>query len=185
MVHQTQLDGPMPAPPLTARIEVFRPGTFRPMEGEPITYSAADLRAIADAYDPEAAPAPVVVGHPDADAPAFGWVESFDYDAQAERLFANLHQIEPQFADLVKAGRFKKVSMAYFNPSQPHNPVPAVLLGLFDPSAQGLGNTADLGCNGRGRARLRLIGALMLKHHTDRAGADLRRVAICQFCFMS
>jgi len=57
------------------------------------------------------------------------------------------------------------------------------VLGLLDPSAQGLGNTADLGCNGRDRARLRFVGALMLEHHSDRASADLRRVAICHFAF--
>ncbi|MDR5655524.1 hypothetical protein RGD00_23250, partial [Xinfangfangia sp. LG-4] len=138
----------MPDPqPLTARIEVFRPGTFRPMDGEPITYTAAELRAIADAYDPEIAPAPVVVGHPDTDAPAFGWVESFDYDPQAERLYANLHEIEPQFADLVKAGRFRKVSMAYFAPGQAHNPVPGTwypkhvgFLGAAAPAVSGLKN---------------------------------------------
>ena len=39
-----------------------------------------------------------------------------------------------------------------------------VFLGLPDPSAQGLGNTADLRCNGRYRARLRFIGALMLEN---------------------
>ncbi len=133
--------------PLTARIEVFRPGTFRPMAGEPITYSAADLRAIADNYDPETAPAPVVVGHPDTDAPAFGWVERFDYDPVGERLYANLHQIEPAFAELVKAGRFKKVSMAYFSPTQAHNPVPGTwyprhlgFLGAAAPGVPGLKN---------------------------------------------
>lgn len=135
------------ATPLTARIEVFRPGTFRPMDGEPITYSAADLRAIADSYDPETAPAPIVVGHPDTDAPAFGWVESFEYAADQERLFANLHQIEPAFAELVKAGRFKKVSMAYFGPTQSHNPVPGTwypkhlgFLGAAAPGVPGLKN---------------------------------------------
>ena len=59
-----------PSPPatspaaLTARVEVFRPGTFRPMAGDPIRYSAADLRAIADAYDFATAPAPVVEAAP-------------------------------------------------------------------------------------------------------------------------
>ena len=138
--------------PLTARIEVFRPGTFRPMNGDPITYSAADLRAIADAYDPETAPAPVVVGHPDTDAPAFGWVDRFDYDAQAERLFAELHDIEPQFADLVRAGRFRKVSMAFFSPGQSHNPVPGTwypkhvgFLGAAAPAVSGLKNATFAG----------------------------------------
>jgi len=131
--------------PLKARIEVFRPGTFKPMGGEPISYSAADLRAIADAYDPDAAPAPVVVGHPDTDAPAFGWVERFDYDQTSGRLYANLHQIDPTFADAVKGGRYKKVSMAFFSPEQGHNPVPGTwypkhvgFLGAVAPAVSGL-----------------------------------------------
>lgn len=141
--------------PLTARIEVFRPGTFTPMQGEPITYSAADLRAVADGYDPETAPAPIVVGHPNTDAPAFGWVESFEYDPRTERLVANLHEIEPAFAELVKAGRFKKVSMAFFAPSQPHNPVPGTwypkhvgFLGAAAPAVSGLKNAAFAGAAG-------------------------------------
>lgn len=137
----------MTAKPLTARIEVFRPGTFKPMQGAAISYSAADLRAIADAYDPETAPAPIVIGHPDTDAPAYGWVGRLDYDTATERLFAELTDIEPQFADLVKAGRFRKVSMAYFAPGQPHNPVPGTwypkhvgFLGAAAPAVSGLKN---------------------------------------------
>lgn len=143
---------PPAAKPLTARIEVFRPGTFTPMQGAPITYTAADLKAVADAYDATTAPAPVVIGHPVADAPAFGWVEGFAYDSQAERLFATLHQIEPAFADLVKAGRFKKVSMSFFAPGQPHNPVPGTwypkhvgFLGAAAPAVSGLKNASFAG----------------------------------------
>lgn len=132
---------------LTARIEVFRPGTFTPMRGDPVTYSAADLRAVADAYDPETAPAPVVVGHPDLDAPAYGWIEKLDYATGPERLIATVGQIEPAFAAMVKAGRFKKVSMAFFRPDQGHNPVPGVwypkhvgFLGATPPAVSGLKN---------------------------------------------
>ncbi len=140
---------------LTARIEVFRPGTFTPMQGAPITYSAADLRAVADAYDPDTAPAPIVVGHPETDAPAFGWVERFDYDARTERLIAHVHQIEPAFAEMVKAGRYRKVSMAFFSPGQPHNPVPGTwypkhvgFLGAAAPAVSGLKNAAFAGAAG-------------------------------------
>ena len=133
--------------PTTARIEVFRPGTFRPMSGDPVTYSAADLRAIADAYDPDTAPAPIVVGHPSTDAPAFGWVKSFEYFD--DRLIANLHEIDPAFSEAVKAGRFKKVSMAFFGPDQGHNPVPGTwypkhvgFLGAAAPAVAGLKNAA-------------------------------------------
>lgn len=132
---------------LTARIEVFRPGTFTPMEGEPIIFSAADLRAVADAYDASTAPAPIVVGHPGTDAPAYGWVEKFDYDSDAERLFATVGDIDPAFAEMVRAGRFRKVSMSYFSPKQGHNPVPGTwypkhvgFLGAAAPAVPGLKN---------------------------------------------
>lgn len=132
---------------LTARIEVFRSGTFTPMNGDPITYSAADLSAVADAYDNDSAPAPIVVGHPKTDAPAFGWVKSFDYDASADRLYANLDEIDPSFAEAVKAGRYKKVSLSFFRPESEGNPVPGTwyprhvgFLGAAAPAVAGLKN---------------------------------------------
>ena len=92
----------------TARIEVFRPGTFKSMEGIELTYTAADLKAMADGYDYETAPAPVVVGHPSTDAPAFAWAESFDFDATTNRLYATVSEINPAFAEEVKKGNFRE-----------------------------------------------------------------------------
>jgi hypothetical protein len=139
----------MPPKPTTARIEVFRPGTFTPMEGVAQTYSAADLRAIADAYDFETAPAPIVVGHPTTDAPAYGWVASFEYDGTKDRLFANLVDIDPAFSTAVKAGRYKKVSACFFPPTAAANPVPGTwypkhigFLGGAAPAVAGLKNVA-------------------------------------------
>lgn len=107
-----------------ARIEVFRPGTFTPMVGDPVSYSADDLRAIAASYDREAAPAPIVVGHPTTDAPAYGWVDSLEFDEEAQRLYATTGDVEPAFADAVKAGRYRKVSMSFFKPDASNNPRP-------------------------------------------------------------
>ncbi|TCT37435.1 hypothetical protein [Martelella mediterranea] len=130
-----------------ARIEVFRSGTFTPMNGDPITYSASDLSAIADSYDRETAPAPVVVGHPTTDAPAYGWIDSFDYDASADRLFANLSDIDPDFSTAVKAGRYKKVSLSFFRPDSEANPQKGTwyprhvgFLGGAAPAVSGLKN---------------------------------------------
>lgn len=138
---------PTTTPNLGARIEVFRTGTFTPMSGAPITYTAADLKAVADAYDPATAPAPIVVGHPVADAPAFGWVESFDFDATSDRLYANVGEIDPAFSAAVKAGRYKKVSMSFFLPDQDANPIPGTwypkhigFLGGAAPAVSGLAN---------------------------------------------
>lgn len=130
-----------------ARIEVFRPGRFTPMEGAPLSFTAADLRAIADSYDPETAPAPIVVGHPATDAPAFGWVQSYEFDAVVERLYANISDMEPAFAEAVKAGRYRKVSQSFFRPEHPANPVPGTwypkhvgFLGAAAPAVPGLRN---------------------------------------------
>ena len=131
----------------TARIEVFRPGTFTPMEGAAITYTAADLKAIADSYDPETAPAPCVVGHPSTDAPAYAWAKGFEYDASNERLYATVGEIEPAFSDAVKSGRYKKVSLSFFRPDHAANPVPGTwypkhigFLGGAAPAVSGLKN---------------------------------------------
>ncbi|MDO5622308.1 MAG: hypothetical protein Q4G24_12650 [Paracoccus sp. (in: a-proteobacteria)] len=132
-----------------ARIEVFRPGTFTPMGGKPLTFSAAELRAAADAYDPAIAPAPIVVGHPSADTPAFGWAEKFDYDAGSERMGATVGDIAPEFAEAVQSGRYRKVSMAWHSPTAPNNPVPGVwypkhigFLGGAAPAVPGLKNVS-------------------------------------------
>ena len=128
-----------------ARIEVFRPGTFLPMAGDAVTYSAEDLRAIAAGYDFAAAPAPIVVGHPKTDAPAFGWATGFDYDEVTDRLFATIGDLEPAFADAVKAKRYRKVSMSFFRPDAANNPKPGAwypkhigFLGGAAPAVSGL-----------------------------------------------
>ncbi|AGN38697.1 head maturation protease [Rhizobium phage RR1-B] len=133
----------------TARIEVFRPGTFKSMEGIELTYTAADLKAMADGYDYETAPAPVVVGHPSTDAPAFAWAESFDFDATTNRLYATVSEINPAFAEEVKKGTYKKVSLQLFSPDQPANPTPGTwypkhigFLGGAAPAVSGLKNVA-------------------------------------------
>lgn len=133
----------------TIRIEVFKSGTFTPMRGAAISYAASDLAAIAKAYDPEAAPAPLVVGHPTTDAPAYGWVKAFSYDPGVDRLFAEIGEVEPAFAEAVKAGRYKKISMSFFPPEASNNPRPGGwypkhvgFLGAAAPAVPGLKTVA-------------------------------------------
>ncbi|MGU3398147.1 hypothetical protein ACLBWS_00120 [Brucellaceae bacterium D45D] len=131
----------------TVRIEVFRPGTFTPMQGQTVTYTAADLKAAADAYDKETAPAPVVVGHPSTDAPAYAWAKGFEYDATSQRLYADVGEINPAFAEAVRKGSYKKVSMSFHRPDSSANPVPGTwypkhigFLGGAAPAVAGLRN---------------------------------------------
>lgn len=49
--------------PADGLIEIFRAGRHTDMHGRSIEFTAADLQAIAEGYDPTLSQAPVVVGH--------------------------------------------------------------------------------------------------------------------------
>ena len=126
-----------------APIHIFRPGRHTAMQGRTISFSGEDLAATAAAYDPALHEAPLVIGHPQSDAPAFGWVEALT--AGPEGLFAVPRQLEPAFAEAVEQGRYKKVSASFYAPDSPHNPAPGVyylrhvgFLGAQPPAVKGL-----------------------------------------------
>lgn len=92
-------------------IELFRAGRFKPGNSErEINFSLRDLAHIADSYDPAKNEAPIVIGHPELNAPAFGWIEKLR--VQDGVLFGKPKQVEPQFEQMVEEGRFKKRSIA-------------------------------------------------------------------------
>lgn len=137
------------------RIHSFKAGRQTASNGTTIDFTEADIAATAAAYDPALSEAPIVVGHPTTDGPAYGWVKSFT--AQGPNLFAEPHQVNPEFAELVKAGAFKKVSISLYPKDHPHNPVPGVYyprhlgyLGATPPAIKGLKPTefaaADAEC---------------------------------------
>lgn len=124
-------------------IHFFRAGTHTAKDGTSLSFSQADLAKIAAAYDPATHEAPIVVGHPKTDAPAFGWVERIE--VRADGLHAVPRQVNAEFSELVKAGRYKKVSAAFYPPSATNNPTPGVpylrhvgFLGAEAPAVKGL-----------------------------------------------
>ena len=124
-------------------IHIFRAGSHTAMQGPTLMFGEADLAASAAAYNPAKHEAPIVVGHPKADAPAYGWVQSLSADAGG--LNAMPRQVDPAFAEAVAAGRYKKVSASFYQPDSPHNPVPGVyylrhvgFLGAQPPAVKGL-----------------------------------------------
>lgn len=123
-------------------IEIFREGTFTPQEGKPLTFGAADLKAIADGYNANAE-APIVVGHPQTDTPAFGWVDKLTF--KDGKLLATIKDVVAEFADMVKNGHYRKVSASLFAPKNAANPVPGTwylkhvgFLGGAAPAVTGL-----------------------------------------------
>lgn len=124
-------------------IEILRVGTHIDSRGVARTFSKADLAATTAAYDPALHEAPLVVGHPADDDPAYGWTQSLSLSAG--RLSAAPHQVNPVFAEQVASGAYKKRSAAFYGPDDPRNPVPGVwylrhigFLGAQPPAIKGL-----------------------------------------------
>ncbi|QYM95053.1 peptidase [Dickeya ananatis] len=128
-------------------LHIFKSGTHTDMHGTTLPFTPADLAACAAAYDSAVHEAPIVVGHPKTDDPAYGWVASLS--ATGSDLLAEPAQVDPQFAELVTAGRYKKISASFYLPDSPNNPKPGVLylrhvgfLGAQPPSIKGLRSAA-------------------------------------------
>lgn len=124
--------------------QIFKPDvTVTSMEGVGVSLSAADLKGIADRYDPKLHEAPLIIGHPQHDAPAFGWVKGLSFADGA--LAVDEHQVDSEFDQLRKKGSFKKVSARFFTPTSKNNPTPGQwylrdvgFLGAMAPAVKGL-----------------------------------------------
>lgn len=124
-------------------IHFFRAGRHTSSDGKAINFSEGDLAAIAEVYQPAIHEAPIVVGHPKTEAPAYGWVERLE--ARPNGLYAIPRQVNPEFADIVRQGAYKKVSGSFFLPDSKSNPTPGKFylrhigfLGAVPPALKGL-----------------------------------------------
>ncbi len=113
-------------------IELFRAGNY----GEKGAYTEADIDKMVANYDPAKHEAPVVVGHPEHDAPAFGWVESLKRAGSV--LLGKLKQVPAQFEDLVREGRFKKRSISLYRTADGPALRHVGFLGAMPPEVKGL-----------------------------------------------
>jgi hypothetical protein len=89
-------------------VEIVKVGDHVAMSGEKISFTTEDLDQMA--ANTPANSAPIVVGHPKTDAPAYGWGEQFK--RKGNSLFAKFGQVNPQFADWVAQGAYKKRSVS-------------------------------------------------------------------------
>ena len=61
------------------KIHIFKTGTHTPVTGGAIQFSDSVVKSIATNYNPEKYEAPIVIGHPKMEAPAFGWVSGVEF----------------------------------------------------------------------------------------------------------
>ncbi len=125
------------------RFQIFKPGRHTASSGTTLDFGEDQLRAAVEAYDPALHEAPIVVGHPRDNGPAYGWIKALSFADGA--IEAEPQQIDPEFAEMVSAGRFKKRSASWYLPDSPNNPKPGTLylrhvgfLGAQPPAVKGL-----------------------------------------------
>lgn len=134
------------------RFAIFRKGKQTASSGATLEFSEADLRRAAEVYDPKVSPAPIVVGHPKLNAPAFGWVGALHFNEATGENEVDPERVDPTFAELVQAGRYRTRSASWYMPNSAHHPLAGKdghdayylrhvgFLGAQAPAVKGLGD---------------------------------------------
>ncbi len=129
-------------------IEIFRSGTHTDSSGNQRTFTLADVQAMAASYSPQRHEAPLTLGHPTDNKPAYGWVKALQATPDG-RLLMMADQIDAVFADGVQAGRYKKRSASFYPPGNAGNPTPGNWylkhvgwLGAQPPAVKGLADAS-------------------------------------------
>jgi len=121
-------------------VQAFKSGTHTDSAGATKTWTDADVEKIAASYNKSVATdnparriAPVVLGHPTMDAPAYGWIEKAK--AMGGKLMLKLTELQPQFVSMLKQGMYKTRSISLY----PDNNIRHLgFLGAAQPAVAGL-----------------------------------------------
>lgn len=101
--------------------QIFKAGTHKAMSGVTLDFSERDLQMTAAAFSPASRPAPLVLGHPKDDQPAYGQVRGLfvkDGDLFAQAV------VDSALETLVKTGRYRHISASFISPFASDNPTP-------------------------------------------------------------
>ena len=122
--------------------QIFKAGTHKAMSGVTLDFSERDLQMTAAAFSPASRPAPLVLGHPKDDQPAYGQVRGLfvkDGDLFAQAV------VDSALETLVKTGRYRYISASFVSPFASDNPTPGAyylkhvgFLGAHPPAVRGM-----------------------------------------------
>lgn len=113
-------------------IELFRAGDY----GGKGSYTTADIDKMISLYDPARHEAPLVIGHPEHDAPAWGWLDKVKRVGSV--LMGKFKDVQPAFEEMFRKGQFKKRSISFYR--TPEGPAlrHVGFLGAMPPEVKGL-----------------------------------------------
>lgn len=116
-------------------VEVFQAGKHTDSAGNARTWSRDDIDQIIANHD-AAQPAPLVIGHPKTDSPAWGWTESLK--RVGGKLLAKFNQVPAQLVDAVREGRYRNRSVKLAHGADGWKLIHVGLLGAAPPAVEGL-----------------------------------------------
>lgn len=120
-------------------IQVFKVGEQTDSAGNTYEWTEEDVKFIANFYNEMLATdpsmiAPLCKGHPEDDAPAFGWVKSLSFNEENGILEATI-DFNETIVEEIKGGMFKKVSIALYDDKLLRH---IGMLGAAAPAVKGL-----------------------------------------------
>ena len=86
-------------------IKILETGTHKDRGGTIRTFTEADLDKVINRYNPQVHEAPVVIGYPRDNDPAYGWVQSLKREGHI--LFAKVASTISEFSEMINNGLFK------------------------------------------------------------------------------
>jgi len=124
---------------MTNWIPIFKTGKHTNSAGNEKDWSEADLDNIVAKFSPQIG-APLVIGHPKDNAPAYGWVEGLKRVGQM--LYYKPMQVVEEFKEMINKGLFKKRSISLY----PDGTLRHIgYLGAMPPAIKGLPDHTFMG----------------------------------------
>lgn len=116
-------------------IHVLRAGSHIASTGQPVEFNTADLDQLVSNHALGAAP--IVLGHPQTNDPAFGWTDELRRDGN--NLYARFRNVIPEFAQAVDTGLYRNRSVSvYQDPKHGWRMRHVGYLGAKQPAIEGL-----------------------------------------------
>lgn len=116
-------------------VEVFQAGRQTDSRGRTETFTRSDLDEIV-ANHSEADAAPIVIGHPKTNDPAYGWTGALK--RLGDKLYAKFRDVMPEFARGVEAGHWRKRSVRLCRTDKGLQLLHVGFLGAAPPAVSGM-----------------------------------------------